>query len=181
MAQLGGTFDATNVAPKEDFDVIPLGLYPDDEAPVMIVKSDMEPTKAGTGQMLVLEMDIIDGPAKGRKFWDRLNLVNPNPKAVEIAERTLSAICHATGRLKVSDSDELHGIPMLAKYKIKPAEGQYKASNEISTYKPRAGSAQPAQDAAAYQATDTSAAPTPPPASTGAAPATPPWRQTAAA
>jgi hypothetical protein len=36
---------------------------------------------------------------QGRKIFDRLNLVNAEPdQAVEIAQRTLSAICHATGQ-----------------------------------------------------------------------------------
>lgn len=172
MAQLGGTFDATSVAPKEEFTLLPPGEYP-----VMIVKSDMTPTKARTGQMLVLEMDVIDGPSKGRKLWDRLNLVNPNPQAVEIAERSLSAICHAVGRLQVSDSNELHGIPMIAVVKVgKPREG-YAPSNEVDTYKPRGGAAQPAQAAAAYQAAAQ------PAAQAAAAPAASaaPWRKTAAA
>lgn len=168
MAQLGGNFDATGVAPKQDFEVLEPGEYP-----VVIVKSDMQPTKAGTGKMLVLEMDVCDGPAKGRKVWDRLNLENPNPKAVEIAERTLSAICHATGVLNVSDSEQLHGRPMVAVVKVKPAEGQYGPGNEIGTYKPLGASgAAPAQQAAQQAA----------PAQQQAAPAaggTPPWRTAA--
>ncbi|MEK9754407.1 MAG: DUF669 domain-containing protein, partial [Rhodospirillaceae bacterium] len=131
MAQLGGTFDATNVAPKTDFELLEPADYP-----VMIVASAMKPTKSNTGQYLEIEMDVIDGPRKGAKLWDRLNLVNPNAKAQEIAERTLSAICHATGVMSVSDSEQLHGRAMLATVKVKPAEGEYGPKNEIGTYKP---------------------------------------------
>ena len=64
----------------------------------------MRPTKDGGGQYLWLELDVLEGPLAGRKLFDRLNLVNASAQTVEIAQRTLSAICHATGRLQVQDS-----------------------------------------------------------------------------
>ena len=99
MAFLGETFDANNVAPSVPFEVVPPGKYV-----VQIVKSAMEPTKSGNGEALNLEMEIMEGPHAGRKVWDGLNLRNTNAQAVEIAQRTLSAICHAVGKLQVSDS-----------------------------------------------------------------------------
>lgn len=172
MAELfnGQTFDATGVQPKQDFEILEPGEYP-----VVIVKSEMKPTKAGTGQMLVLEMDVADGPMKGRKVWDRLNLVNPNATAQEIAERTLSAICHATGVMSLKDSEQLHGLPMIAVVKVKPGDGQYGPSNEISTYKPM-GSATPAQAAQAYQSNMQQGAQAAAPAGDNL----PPWRRNAA-
>ena len=56
---------------------------------------------------------------------------NPNPLTVEIAQRTLSAICHAVGKLKVSDSPELHLIPMWVQVRVRPPKGEYDASNVI--------------------------------------------------
>lgn len=167
MAQIfgGSTFDANGVAPKQDMEILPPGEYP-----VMIVKSDMQPTKTG-GQMLVIEMDVIDGEHKGRKIWDRLNLINQNAQAVEIAERTLSAICHAVGRLQVSDSEQLHALPMIAVVKVSPPKGEYGPKNEVSTYKPVVGQTV----TASAQATSYVATTTPP--ATGTAP---PWRKQAA-
>jgi hypothetical protein len=139
MASLGGTFDATNVEPSAPIEILPPGKYP-----VQIVKSEMKDTKAGTGQLLALEMEIIDGPSKGRKLWENLNLVNPNPQAQEIAQRTLSAICHAVGRLQVSDSEELHFKPMIALVEIEP-EGpdksgvHRKARNSIKGFSAASG------------------------------------------
>lgn len=135
MANLGQTFDANNVEPSAPREILPPGDYV-----VQIVDSEMAETKAGNGQMLKLTMDIMEGPHAGRKLWDRLNLVNPNAQAVEIAQRTLSAICHAIGRLQVSDSEQLHFSPMIATVKVKPAGadkyGTHRdAQNEISGYK----------------------------------------------
>jgi hypothetical protein len=135
MAQLGGTFDANQVEPNGPYEVIPAGDYT-----VQITGSSMESNKAGTGSFLKLELEIIDGPQAGRKIFDRLNLDNPNAQAVEIAQRTLSAICHAVGVLTVSDSDELHMRPMIAKIKVSPRQDRPgEVSNEIGGYKPAGG------------------------------------------
>lgn len=136
MAQLGGTFDATAVEPSQAFDVLPAGKYK-----VQVVDSDMKPTKNGDGQYLWLELDIVDGAYQGRKLWDRLNIVNSNAQAVEIAQRQLSALCHATGKLNVSDSQELHFIPVIATVRVRPAANGYDASNEIRGYESAANSA----------------------------------------
>ena len=86
-------------------------------------------------------LDILEGEQKGRKIFDQLNLVNPNPTTVEIAQRTLSAICHATGKMHVSDSEELHLIPMTIQVKIKPPKNGYGESNAIAYLPPEKGAA----------------------------------------
>jgi hypothetical protein len=135
----GGGFDASQVEPSAPIELLPPGNYV-----AQIVQSEMRQTKGGTGQLLWLEMEILEGPAKGRKLWDQLNLVNPNAQTVEIAQRTLSAICHATGRLQVSDSEQLHFTPMMVTVKVRPAgpdkQGiRREASNRIGGYKPAGG------------------------------------------
>jgi hypothetical protein len=134
MAFLGGTFDATAVEPQGDFTPIAPGEYK-----VQITSSEMVDNSAKTGSMLKLELEIIEGESAGRKLYDRLNLDNPNDKAVEIAQRTLSAICHAVGKLSVADSVELHMLPMIAVVKVEPGRTHngkdYGPSNGIKTYK----------------------------------------------
>jgi hypothetical protein len=148
MANLGGTFDANTVAPREEFKALDPGDYV-----VAIVASSIEDNSKGDGSFLKLELEVVDGPGKGRKLFDRLNLNNPNAQAVEIAKATLSAICHATGKLTVTDSNELHNKPMLAVVRKVPqkkngavVEGAF--SNEIATYKPRQAGQTPAGQAA---------------------------------
>lgn len=163
MAQLG--FDATQVQPNEPFEVIPAGKYK-----VQIVASEMRPTKDGNGSYLWLELDILEGECQGRKLWDRLNLSNPNQQAVEIAQRTLSAICHATGKVKVQDSEELHFIPMIATVRVRPAGNGYDASNEIRGYAPANGAVSGAISAPA------ASAPAARPAAQSSGAKVPPWR-----
>jgi len=47
----------------------------------------------------------------------------------------LASICRAVGRTKINDSAELHKIPCIIKVKIRPAKGEYEASNDIVSYK----------------------------------------------
>ena len=145
MAQLN--FDATQVDPQSSFDPIPAGWYK-----AIIIESEMKPTRNGQGQYLQLTLQVLDGQHSGRHLWERLNLMNPSTTAVEIAQKTLSAICHAVGVMTPKDSAELHNKPMQVKVKIVPADGQYEARNEITGYKAIDG-AQPAATQAAATAT----------------------------
>lgn len=184
MAQLGATFDATSVEPNKPFEILPPNRYV-----VQIVASEMRPTKDGKGQYLWLELDVLEGEQQGRKLFDRLNLVNANPTTVEIAQRTLSAICHAVGKLQVQDSEELHLIPLLADVKVQPSKNEgYGPSNTLrylALEQPKsapAGARAALAPASARAGLRPGAAPAPAPAvAASARPSgpTPPWRRNA--
>lgn len=163
MARFDTSFDATSIEPTTPRELLPPGKYR-----AQIVESEMRVTKNGRGQFLWLMLDILEGEHKGRKIFDQLNLVNPNPTTVEIAQRTLSAICHATGRMHVSDSEELHLIPMMIEVKIKPPKNGYGESNAIAYLPPERGTA-PARAARSTSAATPAAAP-----ASASAPAVPP-------
>jgi hypothetical protein len=169
MANLGNRFDATTVDPLKPHDVLPPGRYL-----VQIVDSEMRVTKDGMGQYLWMELDVLEGEYAGRKLFDRLNLVNNNATAVEIAQRTLSAICHAVGRMQVQDSEELHLVPMIADVKVQPPQNGYGESNTLR-YLPLEDKApvQPAAQAAATPAVQQQTPATP----AGMASTTPPWKR----
>jgi len=177
MAQLNDTFDATGVAPAAPMELLPPGRYA-----AQIVNSEMRATRAGNGQYLWLEMDVIEGPHQGRKIWDQLNLVNPSPQTVEIAQRTLSAICHAIGQLQVSDSEQLHFRPIQVTLAVEPdgrdkhlPPHEQRKQNKVKGYAPLDGAAPARAVAPAPSApTRTALAPARPAAPTTA---TPPWRR----
>jgi hypothetical protein len=151
MAQLN--FNAADVQPLDSFEAIPAGTY---EA--VIVDSEMKPTKSGTGSYLELAVEIVTGDFQGRRVWSRLNLANPNVKAVEIARRELSSICRAVGVMNPGDSSELHNVPFLVVVKkVKRDDDTY--ANEIGGWKPKAEAAAtpaaPATPARAAQAAAT--------------------------
>ena len=162
MANLGMAFDANSVQPSTAYEPLPQGDYE-----VMIVDSNMESNKANTGQFLKLQLQVISGPRTNAVLFVRLNLINPNPKAVEIAQRDLSAICHAIGVLQVTDSVQLHNRPFVVKVTVKD-DPQYGLSNEVKGYKPM-GQAQQAAPAAVAPA-PAYAAPAPAAAPAGNAP-----------
>ena len=170
MARLDAAFDATSVEPTTPYELLPAGKYR-----AQIVESEMRVTRNGMGRFLWLMIDILEGEYAGRKIFDQLNLVNPNTTTVEIAQRTLSAICHATGRMQVSDSEELHLIPMTIQVKIKPPKNGYGESNAIA-YLPSEREAKPAR----APRSSPSGSPAAPQANTAAAPArmaSAPWNK----
>lgn len=135
-------FDARSVPPAEAFEPIPAGWYN-----IRIVESEMKPTSNQKGAYLALTLQVIDGQYANRKLFDRLNLDNENATAKEIAWRTLSAICYATGVIQVQTTDQLHGIPLQCRVTVRPPttgqDGrQYDAQNEVKGYR-KIESAQP--------------------------------------
>ena len=173
MAYLGQTFDATTVAPSAPMETVPPGKYE-----VQIVRSEMKPTKDMAGQYLWMEMDILSGEHTGRKLFDRLNLINNNATAVEIAQGALSAICHAVGVMSVDDSEKLHFKPLVANVVVKPAQGQYSAQNEVKGYLPREGTARPVAQAARPAPSPATVAPAV--QARANAPTTQPWKRATA-
>lgn len=168
MANLAG-FDASQVPEQQEFSALPEGQYV-----VIATASEMKPTKSGNGQFLQFTFEVLDGPQKGRKLWARLNLVNPNQTAVDIAQRELGAICRAVGVIKPSDSAELHNKPMLITVAVE-IDDRKRESNIIKKYEavgPGASVAAPTASGGApwggQQAAPAAASPT---AATG----TPPW------
>ena len=170
MAQFHTTFDATSVEPLKPHEILPPGKYL-----VQIVASEMRPTKDGNGQYLWLELDVLEGQYAGRKLFDRLNLVNANPQTVEIAQRTLSAICHATGKMQVSASEQLHLQSMRVEVRVQPPKNGYGESNTIR-YLPRETAAPAHQATAPAAPAPASHAPAAQPF--GARP-TAPWKRSA--
>lgn len=176
MAQLN--FDATNVDPNTGFEPVPAGDYI-----AFIEASEIKPTKENTGYYLQLVWRICEGQFSGRKLWHRINVQNKSQQAEEIGQRELSAVCHATGVIKVGDSSELHDKPCMLEVTYVPADGQYGAKNEVKRVKRRDGTSlgqgqatpgpQPGMFGShtpAQPAAETSAAP-----AAAAGTATPPW------
>lgn len=161
MASLFG-FDASTVPEQQDYSALPEGQYIG-----IITASEMKPTKKGDGQYLQFTFEILDGAFKGRNLWARLNLKNPNQKAVDIAKIELGAICRAVGIIKPNDSSELHNKPIMLTVEVE-TDDRGKQSNNITKYE-----AASAMTPAATSAPAGFMQPSAPGAA--AAPAAPPW------
>jgi hypothetical protein len=173
MAHLGQSFDANTISPDSAFEPLPAGDYL-----CMITDSAMKPTKNGAGHYLELAMQVIEGRYANRLLWDRLTLIHPNAKTVEIAQQRLSAICHAVGVLQITDSAQLHNLPLVVRIKYLD-DPQFGAKNEVVAYKPQhppatAPAAHPKPQAAAAPPWSHQGAPAQPKPQAAAAP---PWEQ----
>lgn len=139
MAHLNG-FNAHEVEPNVGFDPIPAGKYL-----AVVTATEMKPTKNGSGEYLQVELEVIEGPHKGRKLWDRLTLKHPNELTVKIAKGALSAICRAVGVMAPKDSVELHNLPLVISVGCKKREDNGEITNVIKGYAKReSGAVRPA-------------------------------------
>lgn len=154
-------FDATQVQPQQEFDLLPAGKYL-----AQVIDSEVVPTKARTGQMLKLTFEIMDGEYANRRLWARLNIANENAQAQQIGLAQLSALCHAVGVTKLTDSLELHEKPVLVTVKVRKAKpgDTYGDSNDVTGF-----------------AAATAAGGSPKPAVSKPAATVPPWQKAKAA
>lgn len=136
MARLDN-FDPDQVPEGDrDFAPMPAGRYV-----AQIIESDLVPTKSGTGQMLKLTFEIIEGPCARRRVWANLNIINQSGQAQEIGQRELKHICAAVGHVGVlNDSDVLHFKPMRVRLGIE-VDAQYGDKNVCKGYEPMSGPA----------------------------------------
>lgn len=130
---LGGTFDPATVPPSEPYEPLPTGWYP-----MQAVSSEIKDSKEKPGNRyleFVFEMvESMRPDLKGKKVFARLNIWNQTPKASEIAQRELSAICRAAGVGAISDSEHLHGKPVAVKVQYVDAKDGYEPKNEVKGY-----------------------------------------------
>ena len=140
MADLSG-FNAEEIEVSTSYDAIPPGWYP-----AVITESEMRETRAGTGQYLALTLELVDCAYAGRRVWTNLNLHNPNPKAVEIAQRDLASICRAIGIMQPRDSEDLHFRKLEVKLAIQKDNAD---RNECKGYRALEGAAPAAAKSAA--------------------------------
>jgi hypothetical protein len=110
--------DVSGVDPTAGvFPVLPKGQYP-----IEFFDSETKVTNSGNGQYLRLHPRVISGPHNGEKMRPiDLNLWNDNPQTVQIAERMLAQICHATNTLGARDSAQFHHKALLVELYVESA------------------------------------------------------------
>lgn len=123
---------------NKTFDLLPAGWMVFE----IVGVSDYEPTRAGNGHKIGIEMQAVAGEHKGRKLWANFNVDNPNPKAVQIAKDQLLDIADAVGvKCKVSAPQEIVGflrqcmnLPLEVKVAVRKS-AEYGDSNEAKAYR----------------------------------------------
>lgn len=128
MAELNTQLDHEDG--EQSFDAVPAGEYT-----VVITDSDYIDNKKGTGKILKLTYQIIDGPMEGRKIFENLNLENENQVAATIARKALNSLGAAVGIVELKDSVQLHNIPLKIEVGVKDSE-EYGKQNRIKKHMP---------------------------------------------
>lgn len=138
-------FDPSTAPPADAFEPLPAGDYV-----AHVVASDLRDTKSGDGKYIYLELEISSGSYAGRKLFDRINIVNSNPQAVQIAERTLASICKALDIAILTDTSDLHNKPMTVRVKVEDRQDTGDQTNRIVRYKTYQGQSLSQSPAANY-------------------------------
>lgn len=167
-------FNAADVPPSQALDPMPPAWYN-----AKITAMELKPTKdhaVSGGEYWKTEFTIIDGKYANRKVWTNFNVKNANPEAVRIAYEQISAVCHAVGRMQITQTEELMGLPLQIKVSLRAATAEFDAQNEVKGYKACEGgagaTAAPGSPTAAPKAAPAAVA-KPAPAKPAAAPAKP--------
>ena len=106
MCPYDGGFDANLYEPSQGG-----GPHPKGKFPTTISNTSIKPTKSGDGGLFEVEFSTQAGT-----ITNRYNLWNKEPKAVEIAQKELSALCYATGIFKLdfrNDGAALRGAKLI--------------------------------------------------------------------
>jgi len=169
----GHEFDCNQVDPAQAYEPLAAGWYN-----AMVAEAEVKATKKGDGHYLKLTLQVFDtqtGQLSNRKVFSNINLRNPNPKCEEIGQRELSALGHATGTLRVTDTADLVNKTCQIKVAVTNDE-QYGPGNEVKGFKPLEG-AQAAAPAGQPAAAAPAAAPAPAAPAAPAGGYVPPWKQ----
>lgn len=106
MAKLGLDLSQVQEQSSSGYSMIPAGKYG-----MKVVKTEVKPTKAGTGHILICDLEVQDfGDHVSKKIPYQLNIVNPNPEAQKIGLsqlKTLAIACQVKNPNAINDSDEL--------------------------------------------------------------------------
>lgn len=113
-----GTFDATNIPPEQGIGAHPPGMFD-----ATISNTEVKPNKDNTGGYLEVEFTTAAG-----RIINRYNLWNQSQQAVEIANKQLSALCHATGTFRLDFNNKaaaLRGLPLRIEVAPQKNDPQY--------------------------------------------------------
>jgi len=152
MANLSGiAMDKDVQESTGSFTVIPAGKYK-----ACLVADELRDNNAGTGKVLAVKVQILEGQNSGHVLTDYINITNPNPKAQSIGQGTLKRICNLCGvTYPPQDTAGMMGKPLGVDVKVEEftsnnsvdENGNPKKlkSNKINAYGPPPVATQAAQ------------------------------------
>ena len=137
MANLNGlTIDKDVKENDGSFTVLPAGKYK-----ACLVGDELKDNKKGTGKILKLKVQIIEGQFSQEIIEDNLNITNPSQVSQAIGQGTLKRICNLCGvPFPPQDTNGLMGKPLVITVKVEEftsnTSGKPLKSNKITKYEP---------------------------------------------
>ncbi len=143
-------FDATAVAPRTEFSVLPAASYR-----FQITACEKKTGKTSGVDYLSVELTVVDGQYANRKLWVNLNLWNPKADVKQRAEEEMSDLCHAVGILKPTGPQDFVNRTLVGKVKVRTNKESKEQENQVTKYEADGGPGSVTQAAAAPAATAT--------------------------
>lgn len=112
-------FNAATVEPSTGFKPIPAGEYD-----FLITGCSLKDNKEGGGKHIEVVYQCVEGAAKGRKIYERMNVVNASERAQAIGQAELSSLCRAVGVMEPKDTKELCNKIVRLKVGVKVKDGK---------------------------------------------------------
>lgn len=143
MAKISGLNLSDSKYERENtYELLPAGWY---EA--KIDRAEIKETSTG-GERISVGYKIQGGKYNDRFVWGSFNTRNNSEQAEKIGRQQLRTCLNAIGIKPedFDDTDQLVGQDLMIKVKVKPAQGNYDASNDAADFKSLDGSAAGASD-----------------------------------
>lgn len=122
-------------------------IFPQGDYVVEIVSEEENVRlKSGKGTALLFEYQVMEGPYRGQRYRDWINLGHENEQTRELARRRLKSIGNAVGLPVFGDTRELHRRPFTIAVTKSTRDG--KDQNNIEAYRPVLVEEQPTSEAA---------------------------------
>jgi len=119
------SFNNDDVEAPEEYQQIPAGKYTMvvTDTDLMLTKKAKEANDAKLGQYIRVKFQIVSGEFQNRVIFQNFNVVNANPKAVEIGHQQFRNLLECCGIAKITDTSEIHQKVVVADIKNTPDTG----------------------------------------------------------
>ena len=119
------SFDSNEVEAADEYQQIPAGRYTMvvTDTDLMLTKKAKEANNPKLGQYIKVRFQIVSGEFQNRVIFQNFNVVNANPKAVEIGQQQFRNLLECCGIKKITDTSEIHQKVVVAHIKNTPDNG----------------------------------------------------------
>ena len=119
-----------------EFTVLPAGKYK-----AALVGDELKDNKSGTGKILILKLQIIEGQFASEIVKDNINITNPSAQCAAIGQGTLKRVCNLCNvQYPPQDTTGLMGKPIVITVGVEEftsnKTGKTLQSNKIKKYEP---------------------------------------------